>query len=128
MSAVGVELPATVAFDYPSVAAIGRFVEDRLFPDADSVQATGFLTEVPTAAAAGRALSAAALASAGGEDWLAHEISVRTAVTGLGLRLPRTTTDAQSYWELLSSGGDCVTKARRTQQRLRPSDCLPGCN
>lgn len=111
MNSVGVELPSTVAFDYPSVAAIGRFVEGRLFPDGSS-NATGFLTEVPAAVAGGGLLSAAALAGVGGGDWVAQEVAVRTAVTGMGLRLPRTTSDAQSYWELLANGGDCVTKVR----------------
>lgn len=115
VAAVGVELPATVAFDYPSVAAIGQFVEDTLFPDADSAKATGFLTGVPTGAgnAAGSLAAAAALLGSGMESGFAAEIAVRTAITGMGLRLPRTTSDAQTYWELLASGGDCVTKVRR---------------
>lgn len=80
--ALGQQLPATVAFDHPTVNAIAAFVA--------GCGASG------TEAGRPAVLSPRLTGGGGGEK--------RTAIVGMGLRLPRTVTDAQAFWELLATG------------------------
>jgi len=73
---MGVALPATVAFDYPTVSAIASFVIDKLAPAA--VQQPGALAVVGAGADSGQSGGAG-----GGFGHLA-------AVVGMGLRFPGT--------------------------------------
>jgi len=73
---VGVALPATVAFDYPTASAIAGFVTDKLAPAA--VRQPGPLAVVAAGADSGRSGGAG-----GGFGHLA-------AVVGMGLRFPST--------------------------------------
>ena len=95
---LGVELPSTVAFDYPTVSAMSHFVSQQLFPQ------SGASGSRPLFGSAGSVVvpSGNHQAVSGGDR--------RTAVVGMGLRLPRTLFDMQALAEMLFMGGDAITK------------------
>jgi len=92
-NSVGVQLPQTIAFDYPSIAAISSFIVSQQNPA--GAQGAG----EPQFGSAGYLPPLAVQ----GEDR-------RTAVVGMGMRLPRTITDNQALWEMLVTGGDAITR------------------
>ena len=96
---LGVELPSTLAFDYPTVSAMSHFVSHQLFPDSGGGAGTR-----PLFGCAGSVVvpSVSHPGLSGGDR--------RTAVVGMGLRLPRTMFDMQALAEMLFMGGDAITK------------------
>ncbi len=97
VSAVGVQLPSTVAFDYPSVAAISEFIYAELFPISTST------SQSASAVFGGATALTVQPASVVGSDR-------RTAIVGVGMRIPCTVSDCQALWELIVTGGDAITK------------------
>ncbi|MBL8969468.1 MAG: KR domain-containing protein, partial [Myxococcales bacterium] len=81
---LGLTLPATVAFDHPTVKALARHLFRQLHPEA------------PVAPAAARSPAPA-------RD--AHE---PIAIIGIGCRFPGGVHDPDSLWQLLVRGGDAV--------------------
>jgi len=79
----GLSVPATLAFDHPSVDQASRWVLGQLLPDATSI--------------------------VGGE---AGRVKVPRdepiAIIGIGLRMPGGATDLDSLWELLAEGRDTL--------------------
>ena len=88
---MGVALPATVAFDYPTVQAIAAFVSDELAPPAAAAPH-------PPPAAALAAAAAAATDSGRSGGGFGH----MAAVVGMGLRFGGTeqggSDSADKYW------------------------------
>jgi acyl carrier protein len=89
---VGVTLPATVAFDYPTVAAIAGYVSDTIAPP---------VVEQPKL----QSLSGGSDSGSGLENL--------AALVGMGLRFagnePGGSDSAGKFWRLISSGGDAIT-------------------
>jgi acyl transferase domain-containing protein/acyl carrier protein len=86
------ELPATLAFDYPTIDALAEHVV-TLLPGG-----------VPGAAAAAGPSGAApaGLAQAAGPEPI--------AILGMACRFPNGVENAEQFWELLSRGGDAVSE------------------
>ena len=90
---VGMTLPATVAFDYPTIGAIAGFVVD---------QKNDNLT--PALSAPRAETSSDASGKLKQEDL--------AAITGVGVRFSGVEGDCdsiQKYWDLIESGGDAIT-------------------
>ncbi|MBI5509925.1 MAG: thioester reductase domain-containing protein [Deltaproteobacteria bacterium] len=83
---VGRKLPATLAFDYPSIVAIARFLDDELFAAAAAVEVV-----------APGVVAAPGAASAGAEP---------TALVGVACRFPGGADDPEIFWDLLQGGRD----------------------
>ena len=97
VAAVGVQLPSTVAFDYPSVAAISQFIHGELFPSK-----SGARLQAASVFGAATTLSVQSAHTSGGDR--------RTAVIGMGMRMPRTVSDCQALWQMVATGGDAIMK------------------
>ena len=87
---VGATLPATLAFNYPTVEAI-----------------TGWLLGSVLAAAAPAAPAGAAAAQAASEEPI--------AIVGMACRLPGGVTDPDSFWRLLDLGIDAISEVPRSR-------------
>jgi acyl carrier protein len=46
-AAIGIELPSTVVFDYPSVAAISDFIVSQMHPEAEALDDNGITGHKP---------------------------------------------------------------------------------
>jgi acyl transferase domain-containing protein/acyl carrier protein len=86
---VGASLPATLAFDYPTVTALARWLLDKLLAVAPP-------PPIPQAAP-----SAA--------------LDEPIAIVGMGCRLPGGVIDAASFWRLLDEGTDAITEVPRAR-------------
>ena len=102
-SDVGVALPATVAFDYPTVAAIAEYAFDQL-GDSETRRADSDDANVRVT----RHLNANANANANASP---HRSDV-AAVVGVGARFPGVDGEdcdsASKFWSLVASGGDAI--------------------
>jgi acyl carrier protein len=98
-SAVGVQLPATLSFDYPTLGAISLYIHDELFHGASSS------SRHSAAAVFGGATALSAQPAT-----LGSGAERRTAIVGMGMRLPKTVSDCQALWEMVVTGGDAITK------------------
>ncbi|HEX4382373.1 MAG TPA: SDR family NAD(P)-dependent oxidoreductase [Myxococcales bacterium] len=87
---LGVSLPATLAFDHPTVASLSEWLL------ADVLRAD----EQPAKAKARAALK---------------ESNEPIAIVGFGCRYPGGVQDGESYWKLLASGADAVGKVPRSR-------------
>ena len=91
----GASLPATLAFDYPTAAAIGRYLVEQAIAPAP----------VPSAPAAPPVQGARAPG-----DPIADE---PIAIIGLGCRFPGDANDPESFWRLLAGGVDAIREVPR---------------
>ena len=82
----GLRLPATVVFDYPTPAALARFVRGALLGDDVGGQARA---EVPASAAA----------AVTGDQ---------VVIVGMGCRFPGGVASAQDLWDLVAGGRDAI--------------------
>ena len=94
---VGRPLPATIAFDYPSVGALAAHLLAELDLESPTAIASG---QVATRVARDRTPSHRAVPTT----------NVPIAIVGIGCRLPGGITDTESYWSLLRSGTDAITE------------------
>ncbi|MGV9315479.1 type I polyketide synthase, partial [Streptomyces sp. NPDC003691] len=85
-AAVGLKLPATVVFDYPTPLALARHLRDRVGGE--------------TAPAAPAALAPAPAAAPAADDPI--------AIVAMGCRFPGGIETPEQLWDLLASGGDAV--------------------
>jgi polyketide synthase 12 len=84
-AATGLRLPATMAFDYPSPAALGRYLLGRVVPTDASAPVTA---TVPVTRR-----------GADGDP---------VAVVGIGCRFPGGAASAEELWELVAAGRDAL--------------------
>ncbi|MFD7432941.1 beta-ketoacyl synthase N-terminal-like domain-containing protein, partial [Streptomyces sp. NPDC059818] len=85
-NAMGLRIPATAVFDYPTPAALAEFVLGELLGETDAVSASPALP-------------------------IAHGVPFdddRLVIVGMGCRFPGGVSSAGEFWELLEAGGDAV--------------------
>jgi acyl transferase domain-containing protein/acyl carrier protein len=95
-AATGLRLPASLAFDHPTVAAIARYLDGELSGGAGAPAAE------PAAPAAGGASRAADAARGHGDP---------VAIVGMACRLPGGVTGPDDLWQVLVAGRDVVAEA-----------------
>ncbi|MGW7048913.1 type I polyketide synthase [Streptomyces avermitilis] len=81
-AAAGLQLPATLVFDYPTSAALAEHLHDTLFAEPDR----SAVSEAPVAA----------------------DTSEPIAIVGLACRYPGGVTSPEDLWRLVSEGGDAI--------------------
>ena len=82
-SAIGVQVPQTVAFDYPCISAIAGYIcSQQRETSAEPVKQE--------------------------RKWLNESADKATAIVGMGVRLPRTVTDCASLWDMVITGADRI--------------------
>ena len=101
---LGQPLPATLAFDCPTVAALARSIGER-------VAALAGVSRQPVLSAPAGRTPAASLAE-----------SEPIAIVGLGCRLPGGVVDPDGLWRLLSGEVDAIGTCRRPMEHRRCFD------
>ena len=94
-SRVGLPLPASLIFEYPTLRALGQFVHDELF---------------------GNAEPATAAVAAPSESATPHQI----AIVGIGCRFPGSANDVEQFWSNLLAGVDGIVD--RPESRFARGD------
>jgi acyl transferase domain-containing protein/acyl carrier protein len=114
----GVSLPTTLAFDYPTAAAIGRYLVEQSIGEAES-RGVGTPTALPTgrggtpvgSIAPAPALAAPPVQGAKSPgDPIADD---PIAIIGFGCRFPGDANDPDSFWRLLAGGVDAIREVPR---------------
>src|SRR5262245_15619724 len=102
---VGATLPATLAFDYPTPAAIAKHVLEQVLS----------VSEAPGASA---------------PVIVARPVEEPIAIVGIGCRYPGGIVDAETFWRLLEEGIDAVTEVPRERWDIDalydPDPAAPG--
>ncbi|MFE2449709.1 SDR family NAD(P)-dependent oxidoreductase, partial [Streptomyces sp. NPDC059426] len=91
-AASGVQLPATLVFDYPTATALAGYLRGELI---------GASTDIATATAAGTSQPAAVTAAADDDP---------IAIVAMSCRFPGGVRTPEELWQLLTAGGDAIAE------------------